>query len=1021
MALDFLKKNGFDLQSELEKVQLQAGKQAEPAQPELEADATQDTNAIRVITGARLPRRPLLWDVHLEHGKIASIEPHHFNGPSRSQEPGILEASGKLITPSLCHAHIHLDKCFLLQDSKFSDLQITKGDFSEAMELTNKAKARFSKSDLLRRGRQLIIESIHAGVTAMRAFVEVDGDVMFKCLDAGITLKREFATRCDVQICAFAQLPLFSGKDDGDMVRKLMQEASVRDGVDVLGSTPYVEDQRDKEKQNIDWITNLAVKAGKHLDLHLDYHLDRQKDATIWSALESIKSENWIEKGGRNITIGHCTRLTYFRPEEWKQLKEVIGSLPVYFVGLPTSDLFMMRTDNRYRASKGQTDTIMEPLNIGNTLRAHHQLRLGLYMPDMMLSVSHRQQARTTAQDQIAELRVRKAQTINAAQRLFVRLKDSMDAQTFHHVLQGIMDIHNNKRTMSAVVEELRPLVATRHPQLFEDFLNHIDPTNDLRRVQATNEPTTASEPSRQLLNAINVTTAGTEAPPDQNRKEMHCDQSYANVEPTPLTVTDADSTVHFQKDSSLYNLFDSPMRAEGLGSGREHTYASSPGMAGFPAPPEFYSPVPQTFAQNFMDYTNQEVPLLRFPMETPSPFHDLPMPTISPTLMTARSLPPVGRFGPGMNPHSPAPASQMGPPNAFPTMPQYQHQFQMPKNRLHSSISQSGYAIDSRSLSVSPYGQAHLSYPPLESSGLYDDRSYSNYGYNVQSSPANAYSIQETLVASENAFTIQEHTAHFAASKMPGMQASPASAYSAQQTLVTNENAFTINERAAHFAASNMPDMQATRQAPLQRKRGMSDLRSSAEQSQPRKVSKTHLGSRVSRPGTGNTPGRNGTPPDDEAEKPYIHHICGRRFTTLEAVKGHHHNKEDGLGCWIRYGGKEKDKAWDLHPSCKTEVDVTWEETAGTSQDPPPQPANQPRTSRPARQTSRNTSKKDGGKRNVKEESSSPSEHHVDNSSDEYLPELGMTQKQLNEIQGARPKRAARKASQTKRAAIKK
>jgi cytosine/adenosine deaminase-related metal-dependent hydrolase len=337
MALDFLKQNGFDLEAELTKIQF--GGQDEPAELKLEAAESRDPNAIRVITGVKLPRRPLLWDIHLEHGKIASIEPHHFNGPNRANEPGVLEGNGKLITPSLCHAHIHLDKCFLLQDSKFSDLQITKGDFAEAMELTSKAKARFSKSDLLRRGRQLITESIHAGVTAMRAFVEVDGDVMFKCLDAGLFLKKEFAKRCDVQICAFAQLPLFSGKDDGEMVRKLMSEAAGREGVEVVGSTPYVEDDANKEKKNIDWITSLAMRTGKHLDLHLDYHLDPTKDASIWTVLDSIKAERWAEKKGKNITMGHCTRLTYFKTEEWNRLKELIGQLPVSFVGLPTSDL----------------------------------------------------------------------------------------------------------------------------------------------------------------------------------------------------------------------------------------------------------------------------------------------------------------------------------------------------------------------------------------------------------------------------------------------------------------------------------------------------------------------------------------------------------------------------------------------------------------------------------------------------------------------------------------------------------
>lgn len=209
----------------------------------------------------------------------------------------------------------------------------------------------------------------------------------------------------------------------------------------------------------------------------------------------------------------------------------------------------------------------------------------------------------------------------------------------------------------------------------------------------------------------------------------------------------------------------------------------------------------------------------------------------------------------------------------AFPTMPQYQQQFQPPKTRPRSSLSQPGYAINSHPQAMSPYVQGDFNFWPSASPGPYDNRSFSSYEHNAQFSLPNAYPTQPNLAPYENTFT--------------------------------------THEQSVELAAPNMPVMQANRQAPLQRKRGISDLRSSAEQSQPRKVSKTKSRGRVSRPGMGNTPGRNGTPPDDETEKPYIHHICGRRFTTLEAVKGHHHSKEDGLGCWIRYGGKEKDKAW--------------------------------------------------------------------------------------------------------------
>lgn len=65
------------------------------------------------------------WDVHCQNGLISSIIPSDGTG------------SGGLLIPSLCHPHIHLDKCFLLSHPKYADLDIEKGDFSEALELTS--------------------------------------------------------------------------------------------------------------------------------------------------------------------------------------------------------------------------------------------------------------------------------------------------------------------------------------------------------------------------------------------------------------------------------------------------------------------------------------------------------------------------------------------------------------------------------------------------------------------------------------------------------------------------------------------------------------------------------------------------------------------------------------------------------------------------------------------------------------------------------------------------------------------
>lgn len=306
---------------------------------------------LRKIVGVRIPQKSSseLWDITIKEGKIDSVDSHDSTFDATATD--VYNARSRLIAPSLCHAHVHLDKCFLLQDPKYGDLQIESGDFKEAMQITGDAKSRFEEEDLLRRGGLLIEESIRHGVTAMRTFVEVDGVVQMKCLQAGLALKEKYRDRCDIQLCAFAQLPLFSGSDDGAEVRKLMSTAAAEEGVEVLGSTPYVEADETKSKDNARWITELALKHGKHLDLHLDYFLEEDKQPLVWDVLKILKELTWPQTGGRQVTLGHCTRLTRFRKDDWLCLRQEIGELPVSFVGLPTSDLFMMRTPEGLRAT----------------------------------------------------------------------------------------------------------------------------------------------------------------------------------------------------------------------------------------------------------------------------------------------------------------------------------------------------------------------------------------------------------------------------------------------------------------------------------------------------------------------------------------------------------------------------------------------------------------------------------------------------------------------------------------------
>lgn len=71
------------------------------------------------------------WDICCKKGIVESLDEHVPDSSSPNNDV-------QFLCPSLCHPHIHLDKCFLLQHPKYADLEIEEGDFAEAMKLTSR-------------------------------------------------------------------------------------------------------------------------------------------------------------------------------------------------------------------------------------------------------------------------------------------------------------------------------------------------------------------------------------------------------------------------------------------------------------------------------------------------------------------------------------------------------------------------------------------------------------------------------------------------------------------------------------------------------------------------------------------------------------------------------------------------------------------------------------------------------------------------------------------------------------------
>ncbi|KAH9936317.1 uncharacterized protein B0H18DRAFT_1081958 [Fomitopsis serialis] len=210
----------------------------------------------------------------------------------------------------LCHAHIHLDKCFLLNNDGSHNCC---RDFAEALKSLQRPKPFPSDlTDLYNRGKRLVIESIQCGVTAMRAHVEWT------------------RRRCT-------------------------------EGVQAVGSAPYVEPSIAQAKRNIDLILDTAHENKLHADFHLDYNLDPTAEPLIWYLLAQLRSRinsgRWAD--GAHVCVGHATRLSLFSAEEWTRFRMAVedaenqNSLPITLPGPPRATLDVPGLAREHRVKVG--------------------------------------------------------------------------------------------------------------------------------------------------------------------------------------------------------------------------------------------------------------------------------------------------------------------------------------------------------------------------------------------------------------------------------------------------------------------------------------------------------------------------------------------------------------------------------------------------------------------------------------------------------------------------------------------
>ena len=283
-----------------------------------------------VLRGAQLADRDGPADIVMEGGRITSVGDAHS---VRARET--IDLGGRVVTPGLVEAHIHLDKAFL--DDRVS---ATAGTLAEAIRLTGEAKRDFTIDDIRARARRALDLAVRAGTTAMRTHVEVDPIVGLTGMEAVLPLREEYRSALDLQICAFAQEGIVQSPGTEGLLRRALTM-----GADLIGGCPY-NDTDGAEHVRI--VFALAVAFGVDADFHVDF-TDEPEHLHIREVVAETLRTGWR---GR-VAVGHLTELAAVPPYRQGELVADIAAAGIGVIVLPATDLYLMGRRDELNVRRG--------------------------------------------------------------------------------------------------------------------------------------------------------------------------------------------------------------------------------------------------------------------------------------------------------------------------------------------------------------------------------------------------------------------------------------------------------------------------------------------------------------------------------------------------------------------------------------------------------------------------------------------------------------------------------------------
>jgi cytosine deaminase len=332
-----------------------------------------------ILRGANLPDGRTGYDIGIEKGRIAAVEP-----ALKAKAKREIDAPGRLVTPPFVDPHFHMDATLSYGFPAVN----ASGTLLEGIALWGQMKPHLRAETIAERALTYCDWAVARGLLSIRTHVDVC-DPTLVAVEALLNVKKKVKPYLDLQLVAFPQDGVFRSPGAMDNLKRALDL-----GVDVVGGIPHFERTMADGAASVKALCEIAAERGLPVDMHCD-----ETDDPMSRHVETLAYETQRLGLQGRVTGSHLTSMHSMDNYYVSKLIPLMAEAQLMAVANPLINIVIQGRHDSYPKRRGMTrvpelmkagvtvafghDCVMDPwysLGSGDMLEVAH---MGLHVAQM--------------------------------------------------------------------------------------------------------------------------------------------------------------------------------------------------------------------------------------------------------------------------------------------------------------------------------------------------------------------------------------------------------------------------------------------------------------------------------------------------------------------------------------------------------------------------------------------------------------------------------------------------------------